>query len=405
LKLNVPREGDGEIEVSATLAAGGKEHRLWWRVPGEWAGAVTTWADPFVVGMVFLMMEAREEVRIEGAASPSLLENLERYMDIWRVWDPPRYAVVKIRADREEESPGAEARWGGEMLTTFSGGVDSCYTLARHLDKAVGRRNRKIGAALVINGFDIWPDQKNAAGIFEGVRRGVLAQLGAVGVAPIVVSTNFHELPVTWADAFGTELASGLMLFGKRFAGAVLPNSHIYAKAGERWGSTPLADPFLGSRHFPILDDGGGAGREEKLEYLGRHPELLAQLRVCFPLDGRFENCCRCEKCLRTIVGCHVAGVAVPATAFPRAVTAKEIAGMKFHSTISWTFWRELLEAAEARGLMGEAWAQGLATAVRRGARRYRMQQLKKPLIPLRNRLRKLLRGSAENRSKLRRKG
>src|SRR5947208_2982914 len=114
--------------------------------------------------MLFLMMEAREEVRVEGVASRSLLENLERYGAIWRVWAPERYGVVRIRADKEEEMPAAE---GGEMLTTFSGGVDSCYTLARHLDGAAGRCNRKIGAALVINGFDIWPDQENAAGIYE----------------------------------------------------------------------------------------------------------------------------------------------------------------------------------------------------------------------------------------------
>src|SRR3954452_10028391 len=104
LQIETPRAVEGAAgggEVAGVLRAGDKRHRLWWRVPGEWAGACTTWADPFVVGMVFLMMDAREEVRVEGVASPSLLENLERYMAIWRAWAPERYAVVPIRADRE----------------------------------------------------------------------------------------------------------------------------------------------------------------------------------------------------------------------------------------------------------------------------------------------------------------
>src|ERR1035437_1718170 len=138
LQLDVPRAGDREIEAGATLAAGGRTHRLWWRFPPEWKTARTAWADPFVVGMLFLMMEAGDEVRIEGSVSPSLLENLERYMAIWRAWDPKRYTLVRMRADHEAEAP---APGTNDVLTTFSGGVDSCYTLARHLDQAAGRRN------------------------------------------------------------------------------------------------------------------------------------------------------------------------------------------------------------------------------------------------------------------------
>ena len=69
-------EAAASLTVPATAGRGERVLRLWWRLPAAWGHAVQPWADPFVVGLAFPMMQAGAPVRVEGRVSPSLLENL-----------------------------------------------------------------------------------------------------------------------------------------------------------------------------------------------------------------------------------------------------------------------------------------------------------------------------------------
>jgi len=385
---------DDTVELAATFENSGGRQRLWWRVPVAQREALTEWADPFVVGFTFPMMLAKQKVRVEGPVSPSLLENLETFMRIWGAWLPEKYRQIEIVAAEEVESPPGRS---GMFVTSFSGGVDSCFTALRHNRGEAGRRNRKIGAAVVMNGFDIWPDQPGAAEIFKGLCKGTRPQLASLNMPGIEVAGNFHELPLVWGHAFGTHLIGGLRLFAGEFTGALIPNNCGYNENIRHWGSTPLTDRYLGSTHFTVIDDGGERNRSEKISYIAQSPELLRHLRVCFPADGGYRNCCRCEKCVRSIISFRIAGVPLPGS-FANDATDARIAGMKFHSPINWDLWRDLLARAERAGMADTSWARALRKAVRRGRRRMRWQAIKRPFIPLRDRLRQIFRGSTSSR-------
>ena len=397
LKPLAPRQIGEFVETAATLSFGGQSHTLWWRTPAAWDHARTLWADPFVVGFLFLMMEAGLPVRVEGRVSPSLLENLENFMAIWSCWVPGRYRPVAITAELEQESPPPST---DAVICPFSGGTDSAFSILRHIRGDAGRRNRRLGAAAVMNGFDVWHSQRSANHIFEGILREAHAQLAPLGIPVIPMDSNFHDLPVHWEHAFGTHLASGLMLMGREFHGALIPNNQRFHAPPQVYGSTPLTDRYLGSVQFPFLDDGGEVTRFEKIRYLTQQPKILDHLRVCFPTDGRHENCCACEKCIRTMLSFHIAGVPIPEKSFPHALTPGRIAGMKFHTHMSWHLWNDVLLRARQEGMAAAPWALALARAVRRGKRRRQWQELKRPFIPLRNQLRRIFRGSSTSRVK-----
>ena len=76
-------EGDRIILAARLDQPAQPPQRLWWSLPAAWAEAVTPWADPFVVGLLFPMMRAGRDVVVEGRVSPSLLEELETFMAIW----------------------------------------------------------------------------------------------------------------------------------------------------------------------------------------------------------------------------------------------------------------------------------------------------------------------------------
>ena len=63
-----------------------------------------------------------------------------------------------------------------------------------------------------------------------------------------------------------------------------------------------------------VIDDGGECSRSDKAGLVADWPEAMRHLHVCFGADapGTYRNCCKCEKCVRTILAFRVAGRARP---------------------------------------------------------------------------------------------
>jgi hypothetical protein len=399
LCLEPPRDEGRTLLLAGVLQhPDGPRQAFWWRLPTEWRQAVTLWADPFVVAFLFPMMQWRRDVMVEGAVSPSLLSNLEHYMAIWHAWMPGRYQPVDIRASEEVEPPPPVEE--GHTIVPFSCGVDSSFTLYRHRNGLAGRRTRRITAAMVMHGFDIQLDQENAQGMYAGLLEGARAMLDSMGVACIPVASNFREMQMTWADSHGTHLISGLQLLAGQFDSALVPNSNPYVRLLTGRGSHPVSDPRLGSRHFQVVDDGAEAVRFEKIRVIADWPEAMRHLRVCVGNHGSHVNCCRCEKCLRTMLSFRAAGVELP-PAFSRDVSNREIRRTHFYHDYNVLQWRDIIQGADQRGLGRSGWVRAIHAVIRRNQRRWKWRWLKEPFVPLRNRIRTVFRGSPLSRREL----
>ena len=311
LHIEPPRTEGGVLEAAGSLRhPEGRRERLWWRVPRAWADAVTSWADPFIVGLLFPIMQGGRDVQVDGRVSPSLIANLETFMGFWQEGAPGQYRAVHIRAREEVEAPAPAA--AGQAVVPFSCGVDSCFTVFRHLRGLAGGHNRAITAGAVINGFDIWLDEDNAASMYEGLLGGARTMLDSVGVACIPMSTNYHDLDTTWKHSHGSHLASGMHLLGARFDATMVADDAPHSSQGRAGGDRPIGDPLLGREHFDVSSDGAEVLRYDKAALLSEWPEAMQHLRVCYQNPGSHTNCCRCQKCVRTILSFRVAGCPLP---------------------------------------------------------------------------------------------
>ena len=123
----------------------------------------------------------------------------------------------------------------------------------------------------------------------------------------------------------GTWLAACLMLFSGRFDVGIIGSTKMWFTRGwELYGSHPLLDPLLSGGRMTIRNDEGLYHRAEKAEMLTRYPSALKDLRVCLAPYRADRNCCRCEKCVRTML-CFVAcGHPIP-PAFPHGLRLQDI--------------------------------------------------------------------------------
>lgn len=379
-----------------TLAASlddpdGKRHRLWWRVPAARQSAITTWADPFVVSFVVPMMKWRRPVHVEGKVSPSLLANLEGFMSLMHAWFPRTYEPVSLTAAEEVEPPPATRP--GEAIAAFSCGVDACFTVYQHQRKLLGRRSQRIGAAMLIHGFDIHLHQPRTREIFDGLLGASREVLASVGLEPTPVATNFRDLPTDWRYSAGTHLVGGLTLFQGAFDRALVANCVSLAVLQIPWGTHLLAKSLLGSDRFRVYDDGYEFIRPEKLLLIADWPEAMRNLRVCFKNTESHLNCGRCHKCVRTILSFRAAGLPLP-PALPHDVTDRQIRNTKLDNPSFPRQWTRIVQWALSRGRPKESWMRAALACERRHHRRHRYRAFKRRFVPIRNFFRRVFRGS-----------
>lgn len=352
------RLGD-RIELGARYETRSEQKRLWYQVEVEREDELTTLADPFVLGILQIAMHDGEDLQVHGTVSPSLLRHLEDFQRAWAVWKPDYYRLITIKADEEKEifEPGRY-----ESICCFSGGVDSCFTAYRHSRRVTTRFPHSLRSAVFVHGFDIpFKDDE----YYRSACNKVSKQLRSLDIGLYRVATNFKEISVFWPHAFGTGVASVLSLFQRRYATGLIAQGvpyNSYKNLVE--GSNPMTDPLLSSDAFPIVPDGGGFQRWEKIQVISEWPEGMEHLRVCWEGEKKDRNCCDCEKCIRNILTFRALGLPLP-KAFLTDPDDRRIyrLGPLKEFTISIGY-NPILDAAKRNGFDKTSWVNALRKAI-----------------------------------------
>lgn len=355
LVVEAPRVKDGRAILSAQLEnpRGGRE-TLWFSVPQEESAAISTSADPFVVATFLLAMSRGRDLRVEGEASPVLLRNLEAAQDYYAASWPAFYRKIAIAADRlgapETKLPAA--------MIAFSGGMDCCHTLFRHVKRLGAGPFRDIRGALMVHGLDI--PLSDREGFARAAAQGRI-MTGSLGVPLVEVATNLRELPLIWEHAYGPGIACVLHLFARRYGYGLVASSHQVR--GNILGSHPDVDPLYSSGAFELVHDSAYIHKLEKAALLKDWPEAMRHMRVCWEGRDRAANCCRCEKCIRTILIFRANGFLPPC--FSRDVTDEEIRTMRILTVNLNGTYIPMLALLKERGIRG-SWVDALAENVAR---------------------------------------
>jgi len=313
-------EVDGLITASVTIETPNRtQNCLWYRVQAKHKSLLTSSCDPFVVATIFMAMKQGADLVVHGEVSPSLLQNLAEFQAAWVCWRPEYYRQIEISVEVEREQTPTDRL--SRAISTFSGGVDSCFTAFRHTKKLCGRVQRPLEAGLMIHGLDI---PLNEQQIFDNAAKKSRATLASLELELITMATNFREFDQDWEDVHGVAIGSCLMLLQGGYSEGLIPSSLPYDALALPWGSNPITDPLLSSSTFPIVHDGAAFTRTEKVKQIAQWREALQNLRVCWEGTQKDKNCGHCEKCVHTILNFRAVRLGLP-PCFDRDIADEEI--------------------------------------------------------------------------------
>ena len=317
----IERADDG-CTVSAIVGSTRIYYRL---INGDCADVL---GDPFIIAGLVPAMEQGSTISVDPGipVSSGLIENLERYQDIYLRWYPhlrrvaieaPARLALRVRT--------------GKVGCFNSGGVDSLYSVLRNREK--------ITDFVLCQGLDI--------SLAEGERWDkTVAQVGMVahelGKRLLLLETNAKQLTASRTDNHAAILVSTAALLG--LDTIIVPSSLEESELGIAWGSHPLTDPLLSSDWTEVFYD-ETAARTRKLAYIAESGIGLDQLRVCNVQSD--YNCGTCEKCLRTMATMEVLGAV--SAALPR-FDPRMLRAIKLWNQPQHGFWQSILDLAHQRG-------------------------------------------------------
>lgn len=328
----------------ATVDVDGAVHELWWEVADlpDGSGLVPPAGDVLVAATLLAASLGGHELRIEAPVSTPMRSAAGAVTDVFAIWarrrqletdGEPGYGGVRLTTAGVPAPSGAS----GGVAAMFSAGVDSFFTVLRHRDR--------LDALIYVVGFDVRLGSP-ALGDALALVRSAAAMLE---LPLIEVRTNLRDVLddyVPWDDQHGAALASVALLLSDRFVEVLVPATHTYDELYPL-GSHPVVDRLWTNGAVALVNDGGGFDRATKVGAISSLASARSTLRVCFQFADGVVNCGRCEKCVRTMVGARIAGVAdgfdtLPAVRGPRRL-ARVAATVPLHRATTWRWYQLLL--------------------------------------------------------------
>jgi hypothetical protein len=335
-------------ETSVTLRARvvcpqrvGTPDWLWFRFPVAMEPLLERGVEPFVVALSSLAAAANLPLEVDGPLGERLHAGLTEYWAVFHQWKPQDYQPLKLRCGglRPESPPGESA------ATAFSGGVDSFFTLFRHLASQEPRPSFRLKYALFVHGFDIPLANERTYHIAADAYERALDDLGVVLIR---AATNVRQFVRRWEYSHGTVLCGTARVLSKGVRRFYVPSSKSYSTL-EPWGSDPLLDPLLSSDSFQVIHDGAASTRFDKLYDLKDWPVIRPLLRTCWSRPDGLHNCGQCTNCRRTMAVLASLGVLDLFPTFPQGRT-DEVFATEWKTPHERLFGRQAIEWAARRG-------------------------------------------------------
>jgi len=323
IHIGLPQLLPSPTGIGGTLSAPVEIDRapltLWYRYEGL---IPEPRSESFLATLLLPAMARHLPIECEGPVSAALLRQLPTIQDIYATW-VPTLARVEIRAPvRPTDAPGPG------VAGFFTGGVDSFHTLLSHRNEIrtlvhVPSFEAPLRSAPLRD--EIATRLDAAAAAFSARLIRVETNLTAPEVVCIIEPARLSPTLWNFELTHGAALASiahGLpAAIGRVYIAASTTYDDLFP-----WGSHPLLDPLWSSETLEVVHDGCAVSRIDKVRGLAGCDVALAALQVCAAPDRTAYNCCRCEKCIRTMVALEIAGALSRCRAFPDRLSLLRVA-------------------------------------------------------------------------------
>ena len=263
---------------------------------------------PFVANILPVAWVCDAEV-IAERLDADFLSDIEKAKGGYEKMYPMLRFGGKITAQTEKNVPTARVH---QSAAFFSGGVDAWTTLMRHIEEKP--------VLLTVWGADIKQSDEKSWKNVDDANKKTAADFN---LAYTVIRSNFREvinegalsrLVKASGDGWWHGFQHGIALIGHAAPLAYLYGlEHLYiassfpAQMAGKYtcASDPTIDNFVNFCGCRTVHDGYELDRLGKVRYLmglGEAYTSKMKLRVCWQANASGKNCCRCEKCYRTIL-------------------------------------------------------------------------------------------------------
>lgn len=272
---------------------------LWYSFPASCIDTISNDSDGFLIPLVSVAMFYNENIHVQGSVSGTLLYALDTYQAILSFWHDEFFCPINITADTNSEPKTTTSK--GTMCT-YTGGVDSSFTLWSHLPQNEKLCEYNITHALYITEFGL--QSENQATILAK-SQSFSALVRSLGIKFIEVETNAkkfqqfgHQTPMYMSDA-------SLILGPAAFFNLTVSNFLFSSDATHDFEILEIINhslvPLLASGNMNVQVHGASVTRLEKLRALSHWPAIHNQLVSCWKNPNKLKNCGSCYKCCYTM--------------------------------------------------------------------------------------------------------
>ena len=313
---NLQSESKGDwSRVSATVTwedCDRPTRTIYFETTGEAAQDLICNPDAFLVAAIVPAMDHQEKrLFIDAEICPQLWDGVEVALQWMRQWYKIDHTIVIEAKPRSQPLISQPRDRAGFM---FSGGIDSLSLLrANHL-RFPPTHPGFIREGILIHGFNFGryegAEQLDA---FKTLESRLLDLSQQIGIKLISVRTNLRHLdnehPIWGYKLQGAALSAVAHTLIRRLTSVSIGSTHSIQTMQPK-GSHPLLDPNYSSFNLKVQHGGIEYSRLAKTRLVADWDLALQQLRVCDKVNalGRsdLQNCCQCDKCIRTMAGLMV---------------------------------------------------------------------------------------------------
>ena len=274
-------------------------------------------SDAFVMGLLTAAMENDMDIEYETPISERLYYQLMTYYIPMVAKYNSKYPMNNIKLMGPTDSKIISNEHA--VATGCSGGVDTFYTIAKHVTKIIPKSNRLTHIIYSSSCTSDFIDQR-----VKDIYISNLNFINNIAKECNVISINcynnlyeFYKIPFRGFNMFFTTTFSSVAFSLQKLisiyyasSGTPIEYFNIDIEKTKGWDGSAI-DIFtvanLNTENLSVYSTGIEVNRNEKIKYIADYKPAQNNLKVCgmessgSKSNNGFNNCSHCKKCLRTM--------------------------------------------------------------------------------------------------------
>lgn len=301
---------DGKTRLCAELNINSAVQTLYFEVDKQWKQyLVTENSDAFVLGILEKAMKNSWDICFEQPMSEDMYYGLSCYTIPVYARNFDMFHKILLRGKTTIHTPTSEGKAG----TGFSAGVDSFYTVLKHLNNKDCPNHNITHLLLAVNGAaSTGVSEEMDRQWLENSRNKFLPYAEELGLKLICIGGNIDMLYRNDDCLHGDTITTAAFVYALQKLYGTYYWASAYSAEIFGFSSTDggffenLSVPYVSTNAIHFYHSGSETNRIGKVKYIADYPIVQKSLTVCGEIDA--VNCGCCFKCLRTMAELKAVG-------------------------------------------------------------------------------------------------